>query len=120
MCFHDLKNKYLHMKKLVFVSSLIIYVVSCTIVSCKKTSTTTTAYAPTCNSVKSYSVDARPVIQGNCVSCHSSYSSYSGASSSASSIRSSIINGTMPKGSTLTSAQKDNIICWIDAGAPNN
>lgn len=108
------------MKKLMFVSFLIIFVVTSTIVSCKKTSTSATSYSPTCNSVKSYSIDARPVIQGNCVSCHSSYSSYSQVSSSASSIRSSIVNGTMPKGSTLTSAQKDNIICWIDAGAANN
>ena len=115
--FLDLKNKNMFMKKLVFLSSLTILAVA--IVSCKKTSATV-ANSPSCSSVKSYSVDARPVIQGNCVSCHSSYSSYTGASASASSIRSSIINGTMPKGTTLTSAQKDNIICWIDAGAPNN
>ncbi len=108
------------MKKLVLVLSLTIAAVSLSVVSCKKTSTTSASYTPTCNSVKSYSIDAHPVIQNSCVSCHSSYSSYSQVSASASSIRSSIVNGTMPKGNTLTSAQKDNIICWIDAGAANN
>jgi len=108
------------MKKLVLVSFLILLVVSFSTVSCKKTSTSATAYTPTCSSVKSYSIDARPAIQSSCVGCHSSYGTYSQVCSSASSIRSSIVNGTMPKGSTLTSAQKDNIICWIDGGAANN
>jgi uncharacterized membrane protein len=108
------------MKKLVLISSLILSVVSISVVSCKKSSTSTPAYSPTCSSVKSYSIDARPIIQSSCVGCHSSYSSYSQVSASASSIRSSIVNGTMPKGSTLTNAQKDNIVCWIDAGTPNN
>jgi uncharacterized membrane protein len=108
------------MKKLMFLFSSIALIVSLTIVSCKKTSTSATSYSPTCNSVKSYSIDVRPVIQGNCVSCHSTYGSYSQVSASASSIRTSIVNGSMPKGSTLTDAQKDNIICWIDAGTPNN
>jgi hypothetical protein len=26
----------------------------------------------------------------------------------------------MPQGPTLTTAQKNSIICWIDSGAPNN
>jgi hypothetical protein len=26
----------------------------------------------------------------------------------------------MPQGSTLTTAQKNSILCWIDSGAPNN
>jgi uncharacterized membrane protein len=109
------------MKKIVFVSSFIVCFVSFVVVSCKKTSTSSaSSYTSTCSSVKSYSIDVRPIIQGNCVSCHSSYSSYSGVSSSASSIKNSIVNGTMPKGNTLTSAQKDNIVCWIDAGAANN
>jgi hypothetical protein len=30
------------------------------------------------------------------------------------------VGGSMPKNSTLTNDQKDKIICWIDAGAPNN
>ena len=95
------------------------FVCSFVIISCNKTSTSAT-YTPTCNGIKSYTSDVRPLIQGNCSSCHSNYSTYSQMSASASSIRSSIISGSMPKGTTLTSAQKDNIVCWIDAGTPNN
>lgn len=107
------------MKKSAFVLSLVPLVFSFMVVSCKKTSTSAT-YSPTCNSIKSYTNDVRPIMQGNCASCHSSYSSYSQMCASASSIRSSIVSGSMPKGTTLTNAQKDNIVCWIDAGTPNN
>jgi hypothetical protein len=31
-----------------------------------------------------------------------------------------IVSGTMPQNATLTPAQKNSIICWIDSGAPNN
>jgi len=36
------------------------------------------------------------------------------------SVRSSVASGSMPKGSTLSDAQKNAILCWIDSGAPNN
>jgi hypothetical protein len=41
-------------------------------------------------------------------------------SSKASSIKASILNGSMPKGSSLTTAQKQAVVCWIDNGAMNN
>jgi hypothetical protein len=88
--------------------------------NCKK-KVTTKSYSPSCNgSTKSYSVDVSPLIQSNCVSCHSTYGSYAGAKASASSIRSSIVSGSMPKGSSLSEDQKNTIVCWIDAGMPNN
>lgn len=91
-----------------------------TISSCKKSSTSATTYTPTCTSAKSFSVDVRPLFQSYCVSCHSNYSTYSQISASSSSIRSTIVGGSMPKGTTLTAAEKDKIVCWIDAGTPNN
>ena len=35
-------------------------------------------------------------------------------------IKTSVANGTMPKTGSLTTAQKNSIICWVDAGGPNN
>lgn len=35
-------------------------------------------------------------------------------------IKTAVANGTMPKTGTLTTAQKNSIICWVDAGGPNN
>jgi hypothetical protein len=35
-------------------------------------------------------------------------------------IRGAIASGAMPKNATLTTAQKNSIICWIDSGAQNN
>lgn len=91
-----------------------------TLSSCKKSSTTTATYTPTCSSTKSFSVDVKPLFQSYCVSCHSNYSTYSQICASSSSIRSTIVGGSMPKGTTLTDAQKDKIVCWMDAGTPNN
>lgn len=92
-----------------------------TFITCKKKETSTSSsYTPTCNGTKSYSVDVKPLMQSYCVSCHSSYSSYSSVKSSASSIRSSIVSGSMPKGTSLSDDQKNKIVCWIDAGSPNN
>ena len=91
--------------------------------SCKKatsSSSNTSSYAPSCNATKSYSIDVKPIIQSNCVSCHSQYSNYNGLNTDKSSIRSEVYSGSMPNNSTLSSTQKDAIICWIDAGASNN
>jgi hypothetical protein len=35
-------------------------------------------------------------------------------------IRGAIASGAMPKNASLTTAQKNSIICWIDSGAQNN
>lgn len=86
----------------------------------KKDSTKSSSYTPSCSGTKSYLVDVKPLMQSYCVSCHSNYNSYTTVKSSSSSIRNSIVNGSMPQGSSLTDDQKNNIVCWIDAGAPNN
>lgn len=87
--------------------------------SCKKDSNTT--YTPTCDgTTKSWVTDVKPIMDGYCANCHSSFSIYSSVSNSLSSIRSKIVDGTMPKSFSLTTAQKDKVVCWIDNGAPNN
>ena len=87
---------------------------------CSKDSTTV-AYTPSCSgTTKSYKNDVAPLIKSYCSGCHGNLSSYSSLASSRVSVRSMIVSGQMPQGSSLTTTQKDAIICWIDSGAANN
>ena len=90
--------------------------------ACKKKTSSPSTYTPTCNGTKSFQNDVKPLVLSSCnvSGCHSNYSNYAQISGSASSIRSAVANGSMPKGSSLSSSQKDIIMCWIDNGAPNN
>lgn len=114
------------MKKLSLLLSMIVIV----LFACKKSSPTTT---PTldCGTAKTYAADVAPIIASSCATgggCHASGSlsgpgaltNYTQVFNSRASIRSSVANGSMPKGSSLSTAQKNAILCWIDAGAPNN
>ncbi len=91
--------------------------------SCKKT---TQNFVPNCTgTAKTFAADAFPVIQSSCLSCHSSNSgrpldNYLNIVAVKSSIRSKIIDGSMPQSGSLTDAQKNAVICWIDNGAANN
>jgi len=90
------------------------------LVSCSKSSSSP-AYTPDCSgAAKSFSKDALPVFQSACVSCHSKFSSYSQIAGDKSAIRGKILDGSMPQGSSLSTAQKNNVVCWIDSGALNN
>jgi hypothetical protein len=81
---------------------------------------TTTSYTPSCSgAAKSYKTDVAPLIQSYCADCHS-YGTYSKLFASRSSIRSMIVSGQMPQGKSLSTAQKDAIVCWMDSGAANN
>ena len=80
---------------------------------------------------KSFVTDVDPIIQANCAissGCHASGSNngpgplttYQQVFSAKASIRSVVLNGTMPKGGRLSTAQINAIVCWIDNGATNN
>ena len=80
---------------------------------------------------KTFSGDVNPIIQSTCatsIGCHSAGStngpgeliSYQDVFDNRSAIRTAILNGRMPKTGSLSSSQKNAIICWIDSGAPNN
>lgn len=85
-----------------------------------------------CNTVtnKAYTADVSPIIQTRCAiaGCHAAGSTNSGGPftnhtevfNKRSNIRTAVSSGAMPQGSSLTTAQKNSIICWIDSGAPNN
>jgi len=78
-----------------------------------------------------FSTDVQPIINSTCAinsSCHAAGSVNSGGpltnhtliSAKASNIKFQVENGLMPKTGSLTTAQKNIIICWINNGAPPN
>lgn len=114
------------MKK--FIAAIIITAV---VVSCSKNTSTSTTTVDCSGTAKSYVTDVSPIISTYCATnsgCHGTGStqgpgaltSYAQVYSARASIRISVANGTMPENSTLTTAQKNAILCWIDNGASNN
>ncbi len=97
--------------------------------ACKKTNTT---YVTDCSSgTKSFATDVKPLMISACsggASCHGSGSqkgpgeliNYTQISMDKVGIRSDVVSGRMPYGMTLTTAEKNTIVCWIDNGALNN
>ena len=85
-----------------------------------------------CSNVSaSFSANVNPIIQTTCATdatCHGSGSAngpgplltYTQISNARVAIKASVANGTMPKTGTLTTAQKNTIICWVDGGGLNN
>src|SRR5439155_20810116 len=80
---------------------------------------------------KSFTVDVNPIIQTFCATgsnCHGSVSNngpgelvtYSEIFNAHAQIRSAVLSGIMPKNASLTAAQKNAIVCWIDNGSSNN
>ena len=84
-----------------------------------------------CSTVaKSFTTDVNPTIQATCnvSGCHATGSTngpgpltnYTQVFNARSAIRSAVASGRMPQGSSLSTLQKNSILCWIDSGAPNN
>lgn len=88
------------------------------------------AAEPVCNSVAtSFSVNVKPIIDSKCATnsgCHGAgssngvYTTYSAINADKNKISSEVRNGTMPKNGSLTTDQKNTILCWIENGALNN
>ena len=100
-------------------------------ISCSKSSSGTNTPAITCDgTVKTFTSDVNPLIQSFCnkSGCHTSGSSngpgpltnYTQVFNARSAIRSAVASGLMPQNTTLTTAQKTAIVCWIESGALNN
>lgn len=100
------------------------------IASCSKSAPADTTTA--CDGVtnKAFATDVDPIIQAFCnqAACHSTGSTngpgqltnYTEIFNARVNIRSQVQSGMMPQNTTLSTAQKNTIICWIDSGAPNN
>ena len=79
----------------------------------------------------SFAANVNPIIQSTCATdatCHGAGSvngpgpllTYTQISNASVTIKTAVANGTMPKTGSLTTAQKNSIICWINSGSPNN
>lgn len=122
--FKSLSKKTKNMKKvMITVSSVAVLLLAC--------GKGTVNYNPDCSTAKSYATDVNPIIQSYCAinsGCHASGSSqgpgalttYSQVYNARTSIRTAVANGSMPQNSSLSSTQKNAILCWIDSGAANN
>jgi predicted small secreted protein len=78
-----------------------------------------------------FAADVQPIVTSLCATssnCHASgstnsggvFSNYAEVNAKKSNIRSQILSGAMPKSGTISQAQINSVICWIDSGAPNN
>lgn len=114
------------------------FVIALVLFACSKSTDTTMKNSNNpggsvdCSGVaNSFLVNVNPIIQSTCAtgsSCHGTGSingpgelrTYAEISNAHVDIRSAILSGLMPKNGSLTNAQKNMIICWIDNGALNN
>ena len=78
-----------------------------------------------------FTADVQPILTTVCSinsNCHAGGSTNSGGPFTSfgevnvkkSNIRAAILSGAMPQSGTITQAQINAFICWIDSGAPNN
>ena len=98
--------------------------------ACSKNADSAGSSVDCSGTAKSFATDVSPVIQAKCAvsGCHPSGSnngpgeliSYSEIYNARIAIRNAVITGEMPQNGSLTTAQKNAIICWIDNGASNN
>ncbi len=110
-------------------SPFVFFLVVSTIASCSKERAGNTP--PDCSGpAKTFSGDVNPIIQTFCnqSGCHQpgstngpgSLTNYNEVFGARANIRIQIEAGLMPQNATLTAAQRNAILCWIDNGAPNN
>ena len=80
---------------------------------------------------QAFNADVAPIIASSCAintTCHAAGStngpgaltSYTQISGNAPAIKTAVQSGRMPQTGSLTTGQKNSIICWVDSGAPNN
>jgi hypothetical protein len=80
---------------------------------------------------KMFAADVNPIIQSKCATnsdCHGSGSgngpgallTYTAVFNARAQIREAVASGRMPLTGSITAAQKNSILCWVDSGAPNN
>lgn len=111
------------MKKIIITSVLTAGTLFLLASSCKKKDATPS----NCSTTLSFSKDIQPIINSNCAisGCHNgsakpNLTSYSNVKAETSAIKSEVSSGSMPKGRTMSAADKDALLCWIANGAANN
>jgi hypothetical protein len=78
-----------------------------------------------------FAADVQPILTTVCSinsNCHAGgstnsggpFTNYTEVNTRKSNIRAAILSGAMPQTGSITQAQVNAFICWIDSGAPNN
>ena len=78
-----------------------------------------------------FSTDVQPILNTVCSinsNCHAGgstnfggpFTTHAEVNAKKTNIRAQILAGTMPQSGTISQAQINAFICWIDSGAPNN
>jgi hypothetical protein len=125
------------MKKMFVITSIVF--LSAVFIACSKSSTTNTGGGSggggitfSCAGISpKFAADVQPILTTVCsinVTCHATGTTNSGGPftthaevfAKRSNIRAAILAGVMPQSGTITQAQINAFICWIDSGAPNN
>lgn len=110
---------------------LIIITILCIVIACSKTGIDNPGTVDCSGAAKSFANEVNPIIQSSCATnsgCHGSGSNngpgellrHTQIFNARLAIRAAIISGRMPKSGSLTTVQKNSIICWIDNGASDN
>ena len=73
----------------------------------------------------SFATDVKPIIDANCIQCHNGSQfpdlrSFSAISANKTSVKGAVSSRRMPLGGSLTNAEINVIVSWIDSGALNN
>jgi len=120
------------MKKILVIGTICILLFACSKSVSNKTNNTSGTTSIDCSgTAKTFSSDVSPIIQSSCATgsnCHAAGSNngpgelitYTEIASASASIRAAVLAGIMPKTGSLTTAEKNTIICWIDSGSSNN
>ena len=127
------------MKKIVLVAVPLIFTIII-FAACSKSDSTTGGGGTggggrtfSCNPgvTPKFAADVQPIIQSLCATnsnCHAAgstnsggvFTTYAEVNAKKSNIRAQILSGAMPQSGTISQAQINAFICWIDSGAPNN
>ena len=118
-------KKYFMKKALIIITILFI------VIACSKTATDNPGTMDCSGTAKSFANEVNPIIQSSCATnsgCHGAGSNngpgellrHAQIFSARSAVRAAVISGLMPKNGSLSTVQKNSIICWIDNGASDN
>jgi hypothetical protein len=117
-----------------FISGLLLVI---SVNSCSKSDSGGTVTPPpppvttNCSGINpSFSTEIFPLIQAKCATsgCHNAgstnqggpFTSYALINAKSANIKTQVASGAMPKTGSLTTAEKNTIICWVNNGAANN
>ncbi len=129
--FNFYQSKKTKMKIMIILLSMVLAI---GYAGCKKPYTGQIPQPPqgACDNIDSrFAAKVFPIIQNSCatnIACHANGSAsgpgaltnYTQISNSSVAIRAAVISGFMPRGSILSTDEKNIISCWVNSGAPDN